>query len=329
MTLALENQRLFDEEQQARRLLDQRVKELDCLSDIGRRIDQVPLVPEFLEWVSGRIPLAMQYPDLCVAAFEFEGQVYGDAQAVDLPCQIVQGLLIGGEQLGRAYVAYREAHDFLDEESALLGDISRRVSGYIENRRLLEETQAALAEVEAVHRSYLRQAWQDHLSQRAALERSGLLYDQAQAERPEDVTAVPDLWLPEMEQALARGGSAVARGGSEDGERTGMATPITIRGETIGVLGVEAPSGDYEWTEEDRVLVETIGDQLAQTLESTRLFEETRRRAERERLIGEITAKIRASTEVQDILETAAVELGRALGTSRALVRLTSGEPQE
>ncbi|NIV30697.1 MAG: hypothetical protein GWN58_14715, partial [Anaerolineae bacterium] len=48
---------------------------------------------------------------------------------------------------------------------------------------------------------------------------------------------------------------------------------------------------------------------------------------ERERLIGDITAKIRASTDVQDILETTAEELGRVLGTSRALVRLAPPRP--
>jgi GAF domain-containing protein len=87
-------------------------------------------------------------------------------------------------------------------------------------------------------------------------------------------------------------------------------------------VGVEAPSGDREWTEEDVAFVQAISEQLGQTLESARLFAETQRRAERERLIGDITSKIRASTDMHDILETAAVELGQALGTSRALIRV-------
>jgi GAF domain-containing protein len=133
---------------------------------------------------------------------------------------------------------------------------------------------------------------------------------------------MPDLWLPEMEQALTGGGFAEVQGGGDGEERVGLALPITIRGETIGVLGVEAPSEEHEWTDEDRLIIEAIGEQLAQTLESARLFADTQRRAERERLISEITAKIRASTDIRDIIETTAVELGQALGTSRALVRL-------
>jgi GAF domain-containing protein len=47
---------------------------------------------------------------------------------------------------------------------------------------------------------------------------------------------------------------------------------------------------------------------------------------ERERIIGEITAKVRSSTDIQRILETAAQELGQVLGASRAVVRLGLGE---
>jgi GAF domain-containing protein len=125
-----------------------------------------------------------------------------------------------------------------------------------------------------------------------------------------------------MEQALTLGGFAEAQGGDDGEERSGIAMPITVRGETIGVLGVEAPDEEHEWTDEDRLIIEAIGEQLAQALESARLFADTQRRAERERLIGEITAKMRASTDVRDIIETTATELGRALGISRAMVRL-------
>ncbi len=142
MALALENQRLFDEAQRATFLMSERVKALDCLNDIGRKMEETPPVPDFLQWVTDRIPLAMRHADVCLAAIEFEGQVYGAAEAVKLPRQMVQQMRIGGEAVGRVYVAYTQDYDFLDEESALLGDITRRVSGYIENRRLIQETQA-------------------------------------------------------------------------------------------------------------------------------------------------------------------------------------------
>jgi GAF domain-containing protein len=488
---ALESQRLFDKEQQARALLGARVGELDCLNDIGRKIDEAPPVAEFLEWLVDRIPAAMRYPDLCVVSIELEDQVHGVPEARGLSCQIVQGLQRGGEQVGKVTIAYTEERGFIDEESALLGDIARRISGYIENRRLFEqtqtalseaqvlyrvaqtlshagdqqemfesvlteylgylglpqgglllndedgqtgtlvalvsggrvveagrriplvgnppteqmiatkkpvvindaahsalvqpvhelaedlgykslllvpivmrgevigalgadatetahefterevalvqavadqlsvtlenrrlfqETQAALAEVETAHRSYLRREWQDHLRQRDVLERSAFVYDRTGSGPEAAWSAVPDLWRPEMDLAM-RAGRPVTEPGGDEQEGASLAMPITVRGQTIGVLGVEAPGGDRQWTEEDLAFVEAIGDQLAQTLETARLFADTQRTAERERLIGEITAKIRASTDMHHILQTAAVELGQTLGTSRALIR--------
>jgi PAS domain S-box-containing protein len=138
---ALESARLFDEEQRARHLLDVRVHELDCLNDIGRVIDETPPIPDFLHWLAERVPQAIQYPDLCLVAVEFEGALYGSPQALDLPTQMVQTLRVAGEPQGKVCIAYTEPREFLNEESALLGDIVRRVAGYIENQRLLRQMQ--------------------------------------------------------------------------------------------------------------------------------------------------------------------------------------------
>jgi GAF domain-containing protein len=150
MALALENQRLLDEEQRASFLLGERVKELDCLNDIGRKIDETPPIPELLTWMAGRISQAMHYPDLCVAAVEFENQIYGSAEASEMPFQIVQTLYVDGEPAGRIYVSYIQDQDFLDEESALLGDVARRVSGYVEQQRLATAFDSERSTLEAI-----------------------------------------------------------------------------------------------------------------------------------------------------------------------------------
>ncbi len=134
------NQDVTDRKQ-AEFMLNERVKELNCLNDIGREMEQSPSILNLLQWTTERIPPAMQYPDLAVAAIEYEGQIYGLAKAVQLPAQMTHGLYVGGEVVGRVYIAYTEKRDFLNEESALLGGIATRLSGYIENRRLFEQVQ--------------------------------------------------------------------------------------------------------------------------------------------------------------------------------------------
>jgi hypothetical protein len=52
---------------------------------------------------------------------------------------------------------------------------------------------------------------------------------------------------------------------------------------------------------------------LGTALENVRLLEDSLRRASKERLISEITARIGSSISVRNVLQTAAEELGRAL----------------
>jgi GAF domain-containing protein len=69
---------------------------------------------------------------------------------------------------------------------------------------------------------------------------------------------------------------------------------------------------------------------VATAIQNNRLLEETQRTARRERLIHEITSKMRRSPDMRSILDTTAREVGRALNASRATVRLgekPAGEP--
>jgi PAS domain S-box-containing protein len=134
--------------EQVEEALAKRIRELNCLNEIGREIAASPPLAELLPWITERIPPAMQYPDLCKVTIEYDGQFYGMAEAAQLPCQVVNAFWINGQALGRIYVAYTEKHDFLNEESALLGGIATRISSYIENIRLVEQLQHRATELE-------------------------------------------------------------------------------------------------------------------------------------------------------------------------------------
>jgi PAS domain S-box-containing protein len=128
-------------------LLEKRVRELNCLNDIGHKLDEKPPLPEFFTWITRRIPAAFRDPEHCSAAVEYQGQIYGYPDVLDLKSKVVGGLRVDGELVGWLHVAYREpatTQDFIDAESALLGSIVSRVSSYIESQHLLEQTQASL-----------------------------------------------------------------------------------------------------------------------------------------------------------------------------------------
>jgi GAF domain-containing protein len=69
-------------------------------------------------------------------------------------------------------------------------------------------------------------------------------------------------------------------------------------------------------------LYEMLSAHASVALERARLLEEAQRRAEHERLVSEITAKIRRPLDIDAILRTTMQELGTALGASEGLVRL-------
>ncbi len=102
-----------------------------------------------------------------------------------------------------------------------------------------------------------------------------------------------------------------------------LETPIFVGADAAGVIAVSRSASMPEITARDVEVLQAVADQAAVALQNIRLLEETQRRAEQERRIHEITTKIRRSSNVATILQTAVDELGKTLETDRALVRLT------
>jgi len=133
-------------------------------------------------------------------------------------------------------------------------------------------------------------------------------------------------WLPWMVQAAQQGKVVVW----QDKDFSIASVPIRVRDYTLGVLNFRK-AGESAWTSDELVLVQTLTDQLGQALESARLYQNTQMRAERERVLTEITSKVRASTNVDVILQTAIRELAEALRVPKGSIQLRSygGEIKE
>jgi hypothetical protein len=61
---------------------------------------------------------------------------------------------------------------------------------------------------------------------------------------------------------------------------------------------------------------------LAQALDGTRLYQDAQRRAAQDRLVGEVTARMRETLDIDVMLQTAIREIGNALGLAEVEVRL-------
>jgi len=200
----------------------------------------------------------------------------------------------------------------------MLRPVADQMALALERARLLQETRAALSEVEATTRRYLRQQWDTYLA--GARGQHTSFWDVEPG-----LTPTRDVWLPEMEQAFVSGTPVNMTTDADSNEtltRAVLAVPIKLRGQPIGVLDFYDEGRERAWGEEEQALVVALADQIASALENTRLFEQTQQRARREQLITEIAAKMRAAPDVEGILRTTVHEIRRALGVSHGVIRL-------
>jgi GAF domain-containing protein len=75
---------------------------------------------------------------------------------------------------------------------------------------------------------------------------------------------------------------------------------------------------DEKSIDEDQMdLINAVAERVALSAENARLFEETTRRAERERLVSDITVKIRSTNDPDTMIQIALEELRQALGATK------------
>ena len=100
--------------------------------------------------------------------------------------------------------------------------------------------------------------------------------------------------------------------------------PIVLRGEVLGGLQVSEAHQAREWTEDDLTFMQAVADQVALALDNARLIEETQRRAERERLVADISSRMFAANDLETIVQIAGEELGRILQVKQTTVKVRS-----
>jgi transcriptional regulator with GAF, ATPase, and Fis domain len=163
----------------------------------------------------------------------------------------------------------------------------------MESARLFDTTRRSLMEAETLYRQYVQEAW-NRLPQDGQL--TGFRYTPRGALPLSSAAELP----------------LTSRG---NGSHPPLVVPIKLRGEVIGNLVVQN-SKAAGWTPEQMELVQAVADRVALSAENARLFDETSRRAERERLVTEITSRIRSTNDPQEMIRTALEELRNALGAT-------------
>jgi GAF domain-containing protein len=198
--------------------------------------------------------------------------------------------LVSGERvLGALTVQSTKPSAFDDDDITVLKGIADGLATALENTRLFYEAKRNLEEVRTLNRQYLQQAWS--------------LY----AERKPDLNFT---YVDEQDDQQAR--------------IVPIKLPLSLRDQVIGEIILERE--DSILTEEEQAFIEAVTNQAVLALENARLLDATQRRAGTERLVADITRKVRASNELEAIMRITIQELGRVLQASEGIIRLEGQE---
>jgi transcriptional regulator with GAF, ATPase, and Fis domain len=107
-----------------------------------------------------------------------------------------------------------------------------------------------------------------------------------------------------------------------------LGVPLMVGSQVIGVIGLQNWDMPRSYNEQHLRLLTSVAAQTAIAVENARLFEQIQARARRERILREVTAKVRSGADADTVMRTAVSEIGRALGR-RTFVYLNETGSQE
>jgi GAF domain-containing protein/HAMP domain-containing protein len=217
-----------------------------------------------------------------------------------------------GSVIGVLDVQSDQAEAFSTDDAAVMQVMADQLATAIANARLLGQVEQNLAELERSYGQYTEESWKTFSRARPAA--VGYRYDNLRVEPVSEIS-------PEARRAMEQGRTVQSSDGSKkSGLHRTAAIPIRLRGQTIGVVNVRFQTD--EAPEETVLMLEQAAERLAAALENARLVEETRQRARRDALVGEVSGRIRSTLDLDTVLKTAAQELQKAFDLKEAEVRL-------
>ncbi len=166
-----------------------------------------------------------------------------------------------------------------------------------ERKRAEQQMEETLRETERLYAAVSAEGWKTFRQSGRLPE--GYLYDRALLQPAEQ------LWEPEIEQAVTQDKTVA----TQSKERAVAVTPLAVRGEIIGALGIYG-SPDKPLSPDDLSLVEAASEQVALALESARLFgqmQAARQQAEshlREvQILQHLTQEISGTLDLERVLD--------------------------
>lgn len=343
VSLAIQNARLFD--QSARLLSESEALQRQYLRTQWSNVAREEGVSGFKYSVTGTVP---------IDGTESAAPADGERREVSVP------ILLRGEHIGTLAVQLGRDERMGADQMDLIKAVAERVALSAENARLFDETQkraTALQSLNEMGRVVSQQielkgvllAAYEQLRRVLQLDVYFVaLYDEAKQMIRFPLVIDEDKQYTDESDSVLDPGSATDKalmsrrsvlqlltesGFAERKRPTNplrnpskisaslMYVPLVVGQKAMGVLSIQSYTLNA-YTADSVALAENIANQLAIAIQNAQLFENANRRAEHERIIADISAKIGASVRTENILRTAASELNQLLDGAEVLIRL-------
>jgi GAF domain-containing protein len=229
-----------------------------------------------------------------------------------------------GKVLGAMTVQSVKPEAFGEVEISTFQSLADLLAIGLDNARLFDESQRALREAQQATQQTSRTAWEAYL-------RSGIdltfRYDDGQIVSLANRLPA-GLERPYANTARPTGSTPLVSRLDMTNRPDRISLPISVRDQTVGLVHFSKGAAQQNWTEDELAVLTTIIEQLGVALESSRLYAETQHRAEQERLIGEITSRMRETLDVEAVLQTAAEEIYQNLDLENLVIQLLPADGQ-
>jgi GAF domain-containing protein/HAMP domain-containing protein len=206
---------------------------------------------------------------------------------------------------------------FDENDVAIMQILADQLATAIERTRLLQQVEQNLSDLEQAYGQFTRESWKT-LGEAGLLSKAGYRFDNVRIQPIAEVSGLGD-------KALQSGSIFVENTKNGSAENQQVAIPIKLRGQTIGVVTANLKEGYNPITVST---LELAIERLALSLESARLYEEARLRADRERTIAQVTSSISSATEFDAILRTTVEEVGKSFSDAEVSIQIVSETDQ-
>ena len=216
----------------------------------------------------------------------------------DLPLtrsEVALPLLVRNRVLGVLDIQSDKPQAFSTDDIDVLQTLSDQIAIAIENARLLDETQAAIMQLEALTSIRTNEAWSQKLQDRG----------RAFTYTPLGLRAEK---IPQTND-------------------NAISAPIILRGKKIGTITI-TKKGDGRWNRLDEGLLDEVAGQVGLAVDNIRLLEEATQRARQEQTVGKLSTHFSQSLDLDTLLQTAARELGQLPDVSEVSVFLGQQDEQ-